>query len=63
MSRSQRYQDSCDRTLTNLFRNLASDEAYVSYLSLVTVATFNRSKSADRTLLSILSLTSKKLSI
>jgi hypothetical protein len=29
MSRSQRYQDSCDRTLTNLFRNLASDEAYV----------------------------------
>ena len=29
MSRSQRYQDSCDRTLTNLFRNLSSDEAYV----------------------------------
>jgi hypothetical protein len=29
MSRSQRYQDSCDRTLTDLFRNLAFEEQQV----------------------------------
>lgn len=30
-TQNQRYRSSCDRTLTDLFRNLATDEAYVSY--------------------------------
>jgi Ca2+-binding EF-hand superfamily protein len=46
MSRSQRYQDSCDRTLTNLFRNLASDDVQKAF-NLIDVRSVGRIDAYD----------------